>query len=643
MYEWTWLQREKDRRAIDIHVVGLVPITPFSTLAMWPLTKFSALTAKRIWILLNLALLVPIGWMMRSMTGLSYRRIALAFMLSVPLYRNLEFGQFYVLLLLLIVAACWAYLRGHRALAGALVAIAAACKIFPLVFIVFFLRRRDWRALFWGIVTALAAASVSVAAFGWNVHRTYLREILPWAMRGEAMPPYVPVASISGVLHRLFLAEPQWNPHPWHSSPLCYALLLPSLEMLLLAPAVLLIRKGDNTPRRILLEWSALLTAALAISTIPASYNFVLMALPACVLAAELLRKRQYGWLGALGVAYLGIGLPAPHPHRLAGLAILLYLPRLPLMVCVLLGIYLLLWHDTRGRSSARDWTRYGWAVVMILSAVFTARSTLLRERAVRSDYRYRLPLSTQGYLNANPQSTGTGVRFIALTLGGYRLVTTNDNAMQADPTRGSPEDDLSFTAGFGHIWVEKGLSPHSRIIDRNTLRPVVHDAREPMLSADGKSLAFVRDDYGRGRLIVRTSFQSNTVDEAALTPASLNVYEATFLSRGEYAFSAVQGRHFPQLFLTDGSHSNTPLVLGQSRYPALSPDGRWMAYSHFEHGEWNLWIRNQQTGITHRIADVPCNQIQPSWESDSKTLLYSTDCGRSLWFTAIARRRVVP
>jgi Tol biopolymer transport system component len=67
------------------------------------------------------------------------------------------------------------------------------------------------------------------------------------------------------------------------------------------------------------------------------------------------------------------------------------------------------------------------------------------------------------------------------------------------------------------------------------------------------------------------------------------------------------------------------------------------MAYSHFEQGAWNLWIRDQRTGVTRRIADEPCNQIQPSWESDSKTLLYSTDCGRSLWFTAVARRIVIP
>ena len=160
------------------------------------------------------------------------------------------------------------------------------------MFIIFFIRRRDWRALSWSAVAGLAAAAVSVAVFGWNVHRTYLHEILPWTLHGEGMPPYVATASISGVLHRLFLSEPQWNPHPWHSSPLCYALLLPALQMLVLAPAILLIRREDNTRSRMLLEWSALLTASLAISTVPASYNFVLMALPVCVVAALLLQRR---------------------------------------------------------------------------------------------------------------------------------------------------------------------------------------------------------------------------------------------------------------------------------------------------------------------------------------------------------------
>lgn len=644
MYEWIWMQREKDQHAVDIRVVGLVPITPFSTLAIWPLATFAPLTAKRIWILLSLGMLVPIGWMLRSMTRLNFRRIALIFSLSVPLYRNLEFGQFYVFLLLMIVAACWAYIRGYQAVAGILVAIAAACKIFPILFFVFFLQRRNWRALTWGLIAGAAAVCISVAVFGWNVHRTYLQQILPWALHGEAMPPYVPVASISGILHRLFLFEPQWNPHPWHSSPLCYALLLPALQMLVLAPAILLIRGRDNTRSRILLEWSALLTASLTISTIPASYNFVLMAFPACVVAALLLRRRQFGWLAALCIAYVCIGLPVPTSRDPTGLKILLYEPRLPLMLCVLSGIYVLLWRDNPLRASVRDWTRYAWVTVMAVSVILSTRSAFLRERAVRREYAYRLPLPMQGLLNADPQPSGTGIRFIAFTLSGYHLMATDPNAASTDPDDDSPEDDLSFIEGLGSVWVERGLSPHSRIVRiGNPSRVVINNAREPMFSSDRLNLAFVRDDHGRGCLMVRRLFRSSAANEIALTPSSLNVYEASFLSEKEYAFAAVEGRHSPQIFLTDAAHGNTPLVFGESRYPALSPDGRWMAYSHFEDGAWNLWIRDQRTGATRRIADEPCNQIQPSWESDSKTLLYSTDCGRSLWFTAVSGRRVIP
>ncbi len=276
-YEWVWFEREKDHRALDMRVIGLLPITPFSTLVMWPLAGLSALAAKHIWILANLALLLPLGWLLRSITGLSYLRIALIFALCFPLHRNLLFGQFYVVLLLLIVAACWAFQRGLTALAGALVAIAAACKIFPVLLFVFFLRRGSWRALIAGAVTGALALASSVAVFGWSLHRTYLQQILPWSLHGEGLPPYATAsASISSVLHYLFLDEPQWHPHPWHNSPLSYALLQPSLQMLILAPAVLLIRKSDQTPRRIALEWSALITASLAISTSPASYHFVL-------------------------------------------------------------------------------------------------------------------------------------------------------------------------------------------------------------------------------------------------------------------------------------------------------------------------------------------------------------------------------
>ena len=317
-------------------------------------------------------------------------------------------------------------------------------------------------------------------------------------------------------------------------------------------------------------------------------------------------------------------------------------------MLALVLGIYALLWRYPTTRSASRDWTRSVWAAGMAISVVFATLSTFHRERAVREEYAYRLPLQAQGFLNASPRPTGTGVRYVAFTFSGYHLVTEGKNNVWTDASVNSP-DDLSFTSSLGNmrpenILIERALGPRSQVVDlQMPLHVVVDDAREPMLSADGHSLAFISDDHGRGRLRVRRAFQSDAASESALTPPSLDVYEASFVSDREYAFSAVEHGRAPQIYLSDATHANAPLALRESRYPALSPDGRWMAYSRLDHGVWNLWLRDQGTGSTRRVSDVPCNQIEPAWEDDSKTLLYSTDCGRSLWFTAVARRRVVP
>jgi hypothetical protein len=313
-------------------------------------------------------------------------------------------------------------------------------------------------------------------------------------------------------------------------------------------------------------------------------------------------------------------------------------------MLALLFGIYTLLWRDAESLQPSRDWTRYAWAAAMVTCVVFTVISTFERERAVRQEYAFRLPLRAQGFLNAGPRSAGTGIRYIAFTIDGYRLITEGSAVESADPPTGSPEDDLSFSSRFGDVWLERSHSSGSQIVNvRDPSHTVINDAEDPMISADGQSLAFLRDDHGLGQLIVRGGFRSNRPTEVALTQSQLNVYEASFKSATEYAFAGADERHAPQIYLRDATHMNSPLALGEARYPALSPDGRWMAYSRLDHGAWNLWLRDQGSGAIRRIANVPCNQIEPAWENDSKTLLYGTDCGRSLWFTAIARRRVVP
>ena len=182
----SWLQREEKTIAVSTSESSdSVPITPFSTLAMWPMALLPPLVAKHLWIVFNLTLLLPIAFLLRNITGLSLLQIGILFAMSFPLHRNLLFGQYYVLLLAILTAACWAAQRRYSWLAGALVALGIAVKIFPILLVLYFLRKKDWKALCACILVVALALLASIAVFGGGLHRTYFLQVLPWTLRGE--------------------------------------------------------------------------------------------------------------------------------------------------------------------------------------------------------------------------------------------------------------------------------------------------------------------------------------------------------------------------------------------------------------------------------------------------------------------------
>ena len=311
IYEWVWLQRQKDHREIDQRIISLGSITPFSTLAVRPFAAMPPLTAKRCWLILNLLLVASSVMLMRSLTGLAWRRVMLLVALSVPLNKNLLFGQYYVLLLFVLTLACWCYLHERRFLSGLLIGVSFGLKIFPVLYLGYFLRKRDFRAFAGGIIGAAGAAIFSVVVFGWQANRVLVSQVLPWTLRGEAMDPYnVSSASIATLLHRLFVFEPQWNPNPSFRLPWMLAVLLPLAQTLLFAPALLLAEPGNTNPRRLHLEWSAVLLGSLAISTLPAGYHFTLLILPACLIWNEVYERGGGRATAVLLILFTAIGYP---------------------------------------------------------------------------------------------------------------------------------------------------------------------------------------------------------------------------------------------------------------------------------------------------------------------------------------------
>ncbi len=320
-YEWIWLQRQKDHfgiKASEQPIVGFVPHTPFSALVMWPLTYWKPLAAKHIWIVVNLALLIAVGALLQSMTALGARRIALLMALNYPLHRNLEYGQYYIVLLLIVTLGLWLYLRDKRTAAGIAMGIGFGLKIFPALFLLYFARKKDFRATV-GLAAGGAATLVaSLWAYGSMLHLTYLSQVLPWALRGDAMDPYnLSASSLSSLLHKLFLLEPGWNPHPAFHSPTLFAVLHPLLQVAIFAPAILLTRPKVRTSQQLQLEWGSFLLALLAISYL-ASPLITLHAhsfLPVAVMAAALLQAGRLRIFGPAAPVVSGYLLPGMGPR----------------------------------------------------------------------------------------------------------------------------------------------------------------------------------------------------------------------------------------------------------------------------------------------------------------------------------------
>jgi len=620
-YDWRWLQRQKDHRALDQRVIGLAPITPFSTLFVWPLTVLPPLQAKHVWLVLQLLLLIPIALALRSMTGQPLRRIALIAAICFPLHRNLLYGQYYLLLLGMLAAACRAYREKRPAMAGAWIGLATLTKLFPGVFLIYFLRKRDGRALASAALTIAAGLAISIAVFGWPMHRYYAQAVLPWALRGEALPPYLlSAASLSNLLHRVFLYEPQWNPHPWHHAPLAFAVAGPLVQMMILDPAILLVGRGEDR-QRVPLEWSLLLAATLAISTSPASYDFALLILPAAVLCGELAPRNA---LLAM-LLFVGIGFPGWNTSNTDGLRAILHAPRLLLLLAFTGVCAATLWGKKR-LSAEPPRERLAWAVSLCAVTAIAIASAILHRRNLEADYAYRLPMRSDALLSADPAPGRSGVEQIEMLADGY-VLTPGGNAQP---------DQLTFMPTLNGDWVEQVGMDSKLIPPPGSAFPKIENARNPMPSPDGKVLAYIRDDHGRGTLLQYPG--------VALTPAWMNALDGAPSPGGGYIVAAAVGESPSGLFRVQAGEPPQPMNLGVARDPAVSPDGRWLAYSRFGSGAWNLYLLDlRQQGGPRRLTDAACDQVEPAWEPDSKTLLYASDCGRALGFTAVCRRKVVP
>jgi hypothetical protein len=586
IYEWIWFARQKDHLGVDQTFSAMPPLTPFSTLFLWPFTTLAPLSAKHCWLAVNAGLLLAIAWMLRRAVDLRWSRIALLIAASYPLERNLVNGQYYILLLFFLTLGLWLHLRGHRVFAGASIAVAIGLKMFPLLYVLYFLRKHDWRSLAGSFIGGLAVAAISLAAFGWQLHRLYFEQVLPRGMRGESTGPYnLTSSSFTVLFHRLFIFEPALNPHPAIRAAWLFPVMLSIVQLLVVAPLILLVDLRIKDSRQIQLEWTAVLLACLTLSPLPASYHFVLLFLPIAVLLKTFIDDYARGKLVILVLLFLAIGYPRWHALSGDGWLPLLHVPRLYATI----GLYVLALTQLRPRQQRLKSLAASNIAWLSALAGLTAVSIAFAhhyQRNVDAEYAGQLNIPNEQALLAEPLSTAAGISFLSMARRGYRAIDPD-----VQPDLSLTGDELSHTALGPRRWVER-VSTTSQIVSNDPSAAPIDNAEQPIVSPDGRWLAFLREDHGRATLWLH-SLDGSCVDAPATSP-QLDVLEASFAPDDGIVFAALNAAGVSTLYVRGADGKVAQISSDEARYPAVSPDGKWLVYSQIHHGSWNLRLRDR-------------------------------------------------
>jgi hypothetical protein len=75
----------------------------------------------------------------------------------------------------------------------------------------------------------------------------------------------------------------------------------------------------------------------------------------------------------------------------------------------------------------------------------------------------------------------------------------------------------------------------------------------------------------------------------------------------------------------------------------AVSPDGKWIAYTQETAGSQQIWIESAVTGKREMLAGGRCNNSSPAWELDSSAIVFASDCGRAFGLPALYRAPIAP
>jgi Glycosyltransferase family 87/WD40-like Beta Propeller Repeat len=535
-YDWTWFQRQMNYAGVEHQLGNYNPHTPLTALPLVGLAKLSPLRAKQVWLVFNLGFLAMTLWLLSRMTRFRVEQVwLLAFCGYFSLRTNFLYGQYYVFLLFLLTLSFYCLHRGKRSLSGLLAGLAFGLKLYGGPFLLYFIVKRNWKAVFGMIATIVCLGVLAVALFGWNDIAYYATQIFPRSLESGAIDPYNPgVPTFSTMLRHYLVREPELNPHPLWEAPRMFFFLRTFVNVTVIVFLSLGVALKPSTDRR---DFAWFVIAAVLLSTNSASYTFILLLLPLVLLLEE-----SPPWQCAF---FVGIYVLVTAPLGLASL-----FPKVWLLIAlfVMLG-----WGRWRGLSYV--WI-VGATVLAMLIASVDARQHM-RTYAEEPGQRFEHVAVEEGAIfSSYPAVSRAGIFYQSIDSDRYVLRWLHDNhdeelvfAGEAfHPIATSPDGPISFEVVANRISTMMQFDPTTR---KTTVQvaPVPVDTTKPAASPDGKWTAFTLTRNGPEQVWLRNLADGR---EVLLTGGNCNSSSPAWaLDSKSILFASDCGRAFglPELY----------------------------------------------------------------------------------------------
>ena len=364
LYDNGWFQDQMRRYQIGKASAGeFKPFPPPTALLLVPLTRLQPLNALRVLTCVSVLCLVCSISLLAKILSWSLVDSAVFVLLSGYATLNaLRFGQPYILVSLSCILGYYAHLKRRPLLAGICFGLFTPIKYFPVIILIYFAFRKEWKVVLGGAAAILMVTSVSVGVLGWKIHEDFLTSVLGNHLiaKLDLQDPFTAsYQSFDSLLRRLFIYDATLNPRPLWVLPRLYSvgLIVTKVSIFLAAIATLvkLARSGAAGTTGLSIGILGIFTLLLAPAT--ATYHFVLLWLPVGLVIHCFFRESAPLYAYFVLGAYSLIGFfPYGHAYRFegrGGLTVLAY-PRLFLLLAIFMACVYFIWNRTEPNREAR-------------------------------------------------------------------------------------------------------------------------------------------------------------------------------------------------------------------------------------------------------------------------------------------------